>query len=1541
MPTFLDIGKKVEQKSFLDIAEEPVRKRTLLQEIAEKITEPFQQIEKKIEEKIKPVKPELPAMRTDLALPREEKPRVSPGRTFFDIEEKPPVLVSPEIETIQPEIQESKIKDIGDAFRLGASEIWHKSKQFFVSALPNFVFKDVEPISYSKMTGIPVEKLEERNKYYKDFRIKFKEKYLKADEKYQEWTKSHPELQPRKEWEKGVIETVKEKPKILLDPAYWGYVASKSAAFTLGVMGTTLAVTAATGGNPWAGIAAGVAVATPMQAQDLYEDLINEGATEEQAGQLSMAIGPIIASVEVAGDLPLLRAVSKPFSNLLTKNVRKEVVKRTMAGLVKKGLKTFTAIEIAETLEEIAQGAIQDATVKTVNQNRDILANIPETTIQTLIATVPFALAGLGGEISREIGRKEIVEPAVKPPVVPPTEAPIIPPTEVPEVAPPITPTGVIREGLQPIVQFAKKFDSAEEFIKAIPQNKEIAKLTRSIPNKSLKLLWQEVTTPTELPIITEKKTLFDIGKPEVPKPAEVITPEKLEAPTVTPEYKVSPELEPLVREAKKYKSAEDFVKAIENAEDLGEGIFIKSKILPVGGWVISEGTLGPKKHPAYLIKLPDGTTGALHKDNVEVLTGWSGDLRDFYALATGKAKTEITPPKITEPTDVAYLEHLKRQAEKMRTPFPSWGELATFTKRGGEIDNFFHWISKKMAEIPAMKPYLVKKQVRIITGQKKYSELIREDKALKRLLQMEERISKQAYRLGAAEQKEKTDRIRAMIEERQAIKEEVRKYVADINRLPTKNLPLDYKDKINEIKDPFDLKRRTARTLARRDSMRGFVARMQEQGEEIRIPQEKLDLLEKVSLNNMTIDDLREVHGIIMQLYHQGRLKNKLITTMQDREFDEIINEGVDTITKGEGITEEASIVRELREQSKSFKVKTIDGIKNYIAIHLRPERILNMMDSWKEGINTKAAFNPLLDAERSKLETSNQTLTRILEINKDIDKGEAVSKKHKIGRFEGMKRDNALFIYANSFNDANAAHLRGSGVTEEDIENVTNFLSDTDKKAVEDMINFYDTDQWPAIEKVYSDLEGVHLGKEYQYFPIMNLEDISAIKAIEQELTRKFYVRKPGVSKGFTKERITSKKGFDKFSYFETIYKNWQNVEHYKAYAKAIRDASKYLNNPKIKTAIKQKYGDAIFKELDRWLKDVSYGGDQKAVSAIDIASRWLRTNYVTSVLGYNLVSMCKAPASFFQGAHFIGEGAAINGAAHVIKNPLEANRFINSKSPFMKYRAFSQERELREIIAKRGIRAKFGKREVFRLIREESLRPWMIIDKATCNCIWMGAYQDVIKTGKVKGKEIPLANIEEAAVKWADEAVRKTQPMGSMLNLPGVFRGPEIQKMYTLFKNQLNQNLNLIYELYRMKGGISVLGNFKEWVLGSIFYILVPAFIMGMISRKRFDLKDYILRDVPGQVLGGMFLLSHAVQSWGSVTPIDAIITDIRWMIRSKEPITRVRNAIRALAKVTGVPYTQMERFIKGQPFGRIESGEIKKIEKSIGKLQRLRR
>jgi len=466
-------------------------------------------------------------------------------------------------------VQESDIKDIWDNFYLGARNMLQTSKNYFLNTLPNIVFKNIREGDPAPFTGEPATKeyvktINERNEKLRNW---FKDAYNKSEEKYEEWLAKNPQLQPpkyREEWNKPALDAIKANPKLLADPAYIAYKAAGSASFTLGVLGTTLAVGATTG-NPVLALGAGVAVATPMISQDLFEDLIVNGATEEQAADLTKYIAPIIASVEVAGDLPLIKQLGgKIFSKALTTNIRKEVVKKTMAYVLKKGFKTIAQIEIAETMEEVLQAAIQDATVRTVNKNRKILGDAANLITETLIATLPFALVGGTSAVQQEIKlakaqpktEMKMEEPSVK-------EIAIEGKPEVVE-EPEVTPIKkdirkLTKEAIHNIVAKIIPEDTADIKVDLIKESFVTELLNRNVSERQAGVAADNVV-PGAVAVFTEG---IGTEAERLKGFAETLENELLvKIPEIKPEVKaiIPKELESLATDAKKFKTVEEFV---------------------------------------------------------------------------------------------------------------------------------------------------------------------------------------------------------------------------------------------------------------------------------------------------------------------------------------------------------------------------------------------------------------------------------------------------------------------------------------------------------------------------------------------------------------------------------------------------------------------------------------------------------------------------------------------------------------------------------------------------------------------------------------------------------------------------------------------------------------------------------------------------------------------------------------------------------------------------------------------------------------------
>ena len=858
------------------------------------------------------------------------------------------------------------------------------------------------------------------------------------------------------------------------------------------------------------------------------------------------------------------------------------------------------------------------------------------------------------------------------------------------------------------------------------------------------------------------------------------------------------------------------------------------------------------------------------------------------------------------------YKKYVKETAEEEGVEF----DVEKLEKQvASDNQKYINSLMRAAGKSAVLSPGKVKKIIREETGLIKYGDMVTEEDALKAQLKAEAKGAKKGYEIGKAE-----ERLRARI--RADVKREISSLLRDIKSLPTKRLPIEYKEQIEAIKSQYDLSKRTTKTLAQRESTKAFVQRMKEQGEPINIPEEELSMLDRIPLNDLTLDDLREIHNTVMRLYHLGSLKNKLLVAQADREYEDVVKEALNNITEGKGLAEEHSVIKALKTENPDAAKYVGQKIFDYIAMHLRPEIMWNSLDGFDQGINTRIGWDPMNRAEYVKIDGVKAGIDKVKEIFGKINWQSFVSKKYNIGRFKDMTMNNALHIYANSFNPYNLAHLAGSGLTDEDLAAIEKAIPENLKKAAKELIAWYDEVQYPSIDAIYAEIEGVHLPKQENYFPIDYLEDITYDKEIEKYILQKNYLRRPGVEKGFTKERVSSDKGFQKFSFIDTVVRNLNKVEHYKAFAREVRDLNKFLSDPRIRHAIQENFGDKYYNILQKWMKDVAYGGNRQMLSAVDQVARFLRVNYGIFALGLNLRTVGKQAVGLLQGIGYVGEANGIMGCAEYLVNPFKANDFVKEKSPLMKNRQMRQEREFQDMIAKRSAAAKVGKAGKLDVLQQATVAPIYLVDRAVANCVWLGGYRGKIRDGMS----------EEEACAFADRAVRRTQPMGGYIHLPDIFRGNEFMKQFTIFKGHVNKFFNLEYEtiMRKAKGKDS----WPEFYRKLFWFLLLPAYAIGSIDRQRLSRNaGEFIGDIAIQASNSLFLTEEIVKALATGymprTPMEEFTTDIEGTIKAKKPEVKADRAARLISAFTGIPYIGIKRIIKGKPFGEPVGGKHKKV------------
>ncbi len=303
--------------------------------------------------------------------------------------------------------EEAAWKDVGDSLRVSVTNLWHGGKQAILNYLPEVIDVLIPDMKVAPGTDLGISLfVSGMNAYVKGLKDNFRAEYARNAEQHQTWFEQHPELQQRKEWEVDEWQI-----GLLADPAYWANEFAKTVPYTLATLAVQGGVTLATG-NPFAGFVAGTAFTALVTVEDVRAQLIEAGAPEDDAKLWAVPIAIVMGALESGGNLPMLHALSPAISGLFRRQIAKELIKRSLPKLiahkVSRGAVTGLTIEFGEIITENLQAATIEAAQMVWDENQGIFEDVFATTIQTAVATAPFAVIG-GGSAMRRAGPSETI----------------------------------------------------------------------------------------------------------------------------------------------------------------------------------------------------------------------------------------------------------------------------------------------------------------------------------------------------------------------------------------------------------------------------------------------------------------------------------------------------------------------------------------------------------------------------------------------------------------------------------------------------------------------------------------------------------------------------------------------------------------------------------------------------------------------------------------------------------------------------------------------------------------------------------------------------------------------------------------------------------------------------------------------------------------------------------------------------------------------------------------------------------------------------
>ena len=604
--------------------------------------------------------------------------------------------------------------------------------------------------------------------------------------------------------------------------------------------------------------------------------------------------------------------------------------------------------------------------------------------------------------------------------------------------------------------------------------------------------------------------------------------------------------------------------------------------------------------------------------------------------------------------------------------------------------------------------------------------------------------------------------------------------------------------------------------------------------------------------------------------------------------------------------------------------------------------ERIERIREAWRDGKIEKYLNKGMSDNEAKKA------------ADKEIEETFTVE-KYKLGT-STITKENVIAFALNWGTEINRKRaMNYEGTTKRDFERIFAEMDSADWQFVTNVWDLFE-DTWPQLKAVEASVSGVTLEKQEgitfnvtdkegatyiiqgKYYPIKydpkkfrENQEIKRQQKEEGKRTTLPSLARMGIGVGMTKERAVDtsyliRRDFGVFA--EAIQENI----HLICMREAVRDASRLVYDKRFRDVVIDTLGPNAYSALQEWVLDC-WQLEPKVKNDFESAMAYLRKKQTTAVLAFRLSTALLNVANIGPVMHYLGAARTKKALMDFYGHPIEQYNFVIERSPFVKNRAQTMDRDMRDVVKGKGVGDKMNKLEAmgFYMITKTDLM-------LACP-LWLSEYQRVYRENAEK---LSADQIERLAVDAGDKAVRTVFGSGLTLDLAAVQRGGEVTKMLTMYYSYFSVVQQAIsksaFEYNRRK----VNGDewYKRWapVANTIIYwLIIPSAISAIIKMgieaatgdddDEITFKNFIKRtgaETINAAAGGVPILrdvvnmamTYAVEgkyygarstSIGETTEkMMDVIRSIKGIAEDKKDLDDVLRAVfRATAYTTGLP------------------------------------
>lgn len=689
-----------------------------------------------------------------------------------------------------------------------------------------------------------------------------------------------------------------------------------------------------------------------------------------------------------------------------------------------------------------------------------------------------------------------------------------------------------------------------------------------------------------------------------------------------------------------------------------------------------------------------------------------------------------------------------------------------------------------------------------------------------------------------------------------------------------------EYLEQIDDLLERYEFTRVTQKTIAKRESLRAFVKKLEAQGLPIDLPDDVLDDARRINYQELTVEDLEAVADAVEQIAHLSRLKRKLLVVAAQREFSEVVTEL--TLSIGEHGRRRPTKIEHRLPQDKAKKL--LEGI---VTAHRKIASLARELDGFQDG----GAFwnyiiRPLNDAanhEATKNAAATTALQALFDLYTPAERARWFTPRHmrELGNAVDPRAQvspsGLLMIAMNWGNATNRQRLRdGHGWTESQVQAALDTLTPRDLQFVQGMIDFIGT-YWPEIEAKQTRVTGLPPVRVDPlpittaagtipggYFPLKYEGELNPRQAAHKEAefstlqSMASYVSST-TRRGHTKARAEGELRLPVRLDFGVIFEHVGEVIHDLTHHETLVDVGRILRDDEVAAAIYDVAGKEVYDQFKKTIGDVAQG-DVPARDKMEQAINHIRVGTTVVGLGWSLFTALMQPLGLTQSMVRIGPRWVSKGLTQFLGSPshmLATIRDVQARSEFMANRTRTQQREINEVLNTIGATQGQVASWVDQALRSVSA------DKVTKQAIagsyfalighmqtmvdvptWLAGYQKALADPSVITED---GTIDDAkAIAMADQAVLDAQGGGQIKDLASVQRGSVYLKLFTNFYSFFNTTFNLWTESYRKTKREPTAAAMGELLLHYALLFPIPAMLGSALRdalRGEDDPEDYV--------------------------------------------------------------------------------------------------